>query len=237
MKKLEIKNTRYESLPVAIPVWVYSAAEAQAKVPYEYDPSGTLTMPSYALEREAFITHFEKDTKWAQYLKGCLRTWNHSNTFSEQIAHAALGAIGEVAEYIIEDEGGGFASDDNWLSEIGDVMYYRTMLAYLYGMDFELRVSTPDNKMFSIPDKKMLFLTQVQNMNMWIADVGKKAAFTGGIVKEKTIFRVKEGISLLDSIINTILSDSPMQLEEVLQFNLEKLQQRYEGGKFNSNLA
>lgn len=223
MYKFEVNITGENSLEIALPIWRYSAEEASEVADYEFDPSHTITLPEYALDPDSFVQHFTEDTMWAKYAKGCLRTWNHAHSYHQQIGHACGAVVGEVAEYMLADV------HEELLSELGDILYYRTLICYFYGMNLE----------FNVLDISTLgsTVTSALKTTMFLADVGKKAAFTGGALKPKTLVRVREGIQALDEVLSYILITNEWNIEDVMQSNLAKLSERYEGGKFVANLA
>jgi len=60
-----------------------------------------------------------------EYARHCLRTWNeHPPDRSLQRTNAALGLAGEMAEYLAEPSA----------DELGDALYYLSVLRSLYGM-------------------------------------------------------------------------------------------------------
>lgn len=65
---------------------------------------------------------------WKDYQKACLRTWNEDATYREQLDHAAMGVVSEALELQ-------YAEGDDIADELGDVLFYVAMLAYLLGDD------------------------------------------------------------------------------------------------------
>lgn len=163
--------------------------------------------------------HIIKETMWGKYLLEVLVTWNTDypiyTPIALQVAHTSLGIVGEIAE-ILE-----LSADDEWLPEIGDLLYYRTMLCYLYGVDLEIRT----NYNGITPDKCI---------NL-ISDVGKKAGFFGKMYANKTLNRLEEGLNILDAFILGVCEQTNYQIDEVMQFNVAKLRERHNNGKFNAN--
>lgn len=163
--------------------------------------------------------HIIKETMWGKYLLEVLVTWNTDypiyTPIALQVAHTSLGIVGEIAE-ILE-----LSADDEWLPEIGDLLYYRTMLCYLYGLDLEMRTYHKG----ITPDKCI---------NL-ISDVGKKAGFFGKMYANKTLNRLEEGLNTLDAFVLGICEQTNYQIDEVMQFNVAKLRERHNNGKFNAN--
>ncbi|HNS42644.1 MAG TPA: hypothetical protein PKN22_07785, partial [Taishania sp.] len=98
---------------------------------------------------------------------------------------------------------------------------YRTMLCYLYGVDLEMRVTHKG----ITPDKCI---------NL-ISDVGKKAGFFGKMYANKTLNRLEEGLNILDAFILGVCEQTNYQIDEVMQFNVAKLRERHNNGKFDAS--
>lgn len=176
----------------------------------------TLSLPLYAVEEAAFIEHIKNQTFWWEYLVGAFSTWNTRSAPSLQIANAALGIIGELAEYISADP----ENKEEIISELGDIIYYRTILCYLYGLDLSLRKSDSNSTFDTIA---------------LLADVGKKAAFHNKVDNPKTIKRLLDGMMGLDTILTQLLQHNELKLSDVLQYNLDKLSNRHGKNGFNPN--
>ena len=193
-------------------MYVYNYAQAQV---FDKLPGADFYLP---LENDV-TQHLIKETMWGKYLMNVLATWNTDyliyTPIALQVAHTSLGIVGEIAE-ILE-----LSAEDEWLSEIGDLLYYRTMLCYLYGVDLEMRT----NHKGITPDKCI---------NL-ISDVGKKAGFFGKMYANKTLNRLEEGLDVLDAFILGVCEQTNYQIDEVMQFNVAKLRERHNNGKFDAS--
>lgn len=195
-----------------INVLIYNRDEAYLSLPY-----ATFYMPEYAIDSVGYLRHIETETIWCDYLHGVNRTWNVKYGPAFQVSNACHGIVGELAELMCE-----LSTDDevNIISELGDVLYYRTVFCSLYGLDLTLRGSNDFDR---------------DTLTMLLSDIGKKAAFHNKIDSEKVIGKVREAIWHLDPIINHWLINFELQLDAVMQYNLNKLSGRHNEGKFNPN--
>lgn len=84
-----------------------------------------------------------------EYLKGVRQTWNTQPQPREQIINAALGLAGEageVADLIKKQMFHGHNADVTaMIKELGDVLYYLTIMMDLHGVDYET-VAKANNK-------------------------------------------------------------------------------------------
>lgn len=195
-----------------------------AQEAYQPLPQAQLYLPTYALDMAAITKHLNNNTMWGKYLRGCIRTWNVGNTVALQVSNAAHGIVGELAE-VYDIEFNVVQTEDvrpKILDEIGDAIYYRTIMCYLYGMELDLSY------------RSALSLNFFQCV-MLLSDVGKKAAFHNKIDAPKTLSRLSEAMVIVDSLIKDIIIHSGLHIDEILQYNLDKLNARHNGGKFNPN--
>lgn len=194
-----------------ITLLTYDRNEAYAPL-----PTATFYMPNYAVDSVGYRRHIETETVWCDYLHGVNRTWNVKYGPAFQVSNACHGIVGELAELVNES----FLNDEKIIDELGDVLYYRTVFCSLYGLDLTLRGSNDYDG---------------DTLTMLLSDVGKKAAFHDKVDSEKVINKVREAIWHLDPIINYWLVQFGLQLNDVMQYNLNKLSGRHNQGKFNPN--
>lgn len=212
----------------AVKVYEYDFKEAQQSFNYDelmpegWNPTSAITIPHYAVNAPRFLQHFVEEDMWSKYVRGCLRTWNHNLTYAQQIGHATAGLAGEICEAMLLDLN--VDSKGDVMSEIGDIIYFRTMARYLFG----------DSLVMQPTDENTRRVDVFYIMN-YILSVGVKAAFQDSLENKKVIHRYTTIIPLVDNFIVECIEHSSLQLDEVLQFNLDKLNARYEGGKFDSS--
>lgn len=177
-------------------------------------------IPTYGLQNSMLLTCIQTNDMWAKYLTGCLQTWNKKFSPAFQVSNAVHGIIGELGE-IYEISNMTFAENtEKLVDELGDAFYYRTIFCMLYGLNPNLRITNNKN-LFSL-------------ISM-LSDVGKKSAYHNKIDSPKVLQRVEESIAILDSLLHGIIRDNNLQIDTVLQYNLHKLSQRHNTGKFNPN--
>ena len=126
--------------------------------------------------------------EWESYLKYCLRTWNSTNTLNIQVANAALGLLGELAEYLTSP------SED----ELGDVLYYRAILCYLMGRGTHI-----DTCGLTVFDDEFNY----DLIFAYLADVGKKVAFHDKFSNAKLRHRFQTAMSMLDAVLTYDMSN------------------------------
>lgn len=196
----------------AYKVCIFTAEEAYTQL-----PEADLYVPEFMPDGNTLI-HIQTQTAWGKYLVGCISTWNTKHPIAFQISNAVHGIVGELMEAyneVLSD-----LSKEEQLSEVGDVLYYRTILCYLYGLDLNFKQSD---------DLDLYYCLAL------LSDVGKKAAFHDKISHEKTITRLDKGMVLLDGLIIDLMNLLDLPLDEIMQYNLHKLSNRHDAGKFNPN--
>ena len=147
------------------------------------------------------------------YLKTSLKTWNQNVCQLEQINNAVLGIIGELAEYLES------LSGDELLDELGDLIYYRTILKYLVGDNLAYnKVNSNFDGIFKIVGS--------------LADFSKKILYHGKWEIPKTRTKYIEAIAILDNLIINDIDILGATLSEVHTRNVDKLQNRH-GSSFN----
>ena len=202
---------------ILTPVNAYKVYTFTADEAYTQLPEADLYVPEFRQDGNA-LTHIKTETAWGKYLIGCISTWNTKHPIAMQVSNAVHGVVGELMETYNEMKSN--LSREEQLSEIGDVLYYRTILCYLYGRDLNFNPSI-DIDLYSCI--------------ALLSDVGKKAAFHDKIAHEKTISRLDSSMMLLDALIVDLMSLLDLPLDEIMQYNLHKLNQRHSQGKFNPN--
>ncbi len=201
--------------------YIFSRDEAYnsfpSKLAYSDLPESDLYAPAYGINTDAMVNHIIYQTAWGKYLLSCISTWNTKYPVAFQVSNAVHGIIGELMENYDGLMVG--ASDEDKISELGDLLYYRTILCYLYGIDLELAPTT----------------VELYRGISLLSDVGKKAAFHDKIDATKTIDRLMHAMGYIDALIVDLLSITELQLDEVMQYNMHKLANRHTQGKFNPN--
>lgn len=192
--------------------YIFSQEEAYSDL-----PKSDLYAPAYGFNTDAMMNHIIYQTAWGKYLLSCISTWNTKYPVAFQVSNAVHGIIGELMENYDGLIVG--ASDEDKISELGDLLYYRTILCYLYGIDLELAPTT----------------VELYRGISLLSDVGKKAAFHDKIDATKTIDRLMHAMGYIDALIVDLLSTTELQLDEVMQYNMHKLANRHNQGKFNPN--
>ena len=192
--------------------YIFSRDEAYSDL-----PESDLYAPLYGVNTDAMVNHIIYQTAWGKYLLSCISTWNTKYPVAFQVSNAVHGVIGELMENYDGLING--ANSEDKISELGDLLYYRTILCYIYGMDLEL---APTN-------------VELYRCIALLSDIGKKAAFHDKIDAEKTISRLKETMGYVDALIVDLLEITEFQIDEVMQYNMNKLANRHTEGKFNPN--
>lgn len=202
---------------ILTPCNAYKVCTFTAEEAYTQLPQVDLYVPEFRQNGNA-LTHIKTETAWGKYLIGCISTWNTKHPIAFQISNAVHGVVGELMETYKEMALN--LSKEEQLSEVGDVLYYRTILCYLYGMDLNFNQSDD---------------IDLYGCLALLSDVGKKAAFHDKIANEKTLHRLDTGMGLLDALIVDLINLLDLPLDEIMQYNMHKLSNRHDSGKFNPN--
>lgn len=159
----------------------------------------------------------KSDSFHTWYLDEALVTWSTLDTASAQVAHAALGLVGEIAELesilMIDSE----SIDSEELSdELGDVLYYRFVLQYLSGESLSIS-SSPNYYNF-------------HTIYRDISAYGKRTAYYRKFTDTKTQLQRHLGMQYVDALITSTLVGYNLSLEEVCENNIRKLRKRHQFG-------
>lgn len=187
---------------------------------YDVIPETPMLWPNLGLDTSTLTKQIETQDVWGKYLMSCLKTWNNKYPLALQVTNACLGVVGELTELLqIED-----LKSEDFISEFGDLLYYRTILSYLFGVSLALEAleDEPDN-------------SSVYQCVSLLSDVGKKSFFHTKISSIKNLNRLKLGLNYLDTIIIDLLKNSEIALDEIMLYNIAKLSNRHNSGSFNPN--
>jgi len=202
---------------------VYMYNEDEADKITDDNTRSDLFVPAFSPELEKFLQHIEKETGWCKYLLGCLQSWNQETLVPLQVSNAAHGVVGELAEVLTSSID--MSSSDAVIDELGDLLYYRTIFAFLMGIDLDLR-----------PTKENVTEGEIWSAISNLCDVGKKVGFHHKFNNEKTYNRTFNGLAVVDTFIkDTLEFYNHLTLDDVMQLNLAKLSKRHSQGKFNPN--
>lgn len=159
---------------------------------------------------------FDVDDIHFQYLLNALKTWNKRYCQFEQINNAVLGVLGEIAE--LENSRSDWADRTD---ELGDVLYYRTILKYLVGDSLEYSEGA---------------FGDVLEITMLLTDFAKKTLYHDKWSDGETRENYRLGIGYVDNYIIEKLDELGTDFYTVYTWNVNKLSKRH-GASFNPNHA
>lgn len=165
----------------------------------------------------------DENNIYGQYTLKCLETWNSESSLNLQVSNICHGICGELAELLsIQDTVEDYHTEV--LSETGDVFYYRQLLRYNFADSLSPTISSYNGYDFND------VLTVIALFN----DVGKKVAFHNKFSAEKTQTKYALAMVILDNVLKTFMIANRLTPEQVMQYNINKLQIRHPNG-FNSS--
>lgn len=190
-----------------------------------------LFAPKGAVNVSAFIASASNKTETFSYLLGCMRTWNREFPLALQICNASMALAGEIAELMLASTN---SIRDDIADELGDILYYRTVLRSLMGDNIEHDTN---------PYYRGIKPSDIYHAVSYLTDVGKKIAFHNRYGVAKTMARYEIAMDMVDKIIAAYITGIYMNkdntscekiLVEVQLNNLNKLFQRH-GVSFQTN--
>lgn len=162
-----------------------------------------------------------------QYIKKSSRTANVKLSKKDKILNWTLGLGGEASELwsilnTFVDDGDNFFDENELIAEAGDVLWYVVQLAKEYDIELSINCQLKRSGSFdmvAMKDYMNGFIMSVGN----ILDIVKKNTFHGheGSIESN----LKIILMLLTNIVNNLL----ISMEEVMKFNIKKLEARYQG--------
>lgn len=169
----------------------------------------TIALPLYGYNIIALRKEIATENIFGEYLLNCIRTWNQSSPPLYQIPNAALGLIGEVAEYMEKPS----------IDELGDILYYRSILLWLLGEYTQIY--------------EMTFIDfKFNDFALLLSDFTKKAVYHDKMYDTKTVMKYRNAMSILDAYIWKEMKTryNLRNFDVIFQENIAKLSQRHVEG-------
>lgn len=168
----------------------------------------------------------------SEYVKMALRTEGKCKQTGElfpqgqRLLHASLGFSSELAE-LIEGE--------NYIEELGDIFWYLNLAFDACGLHLDRDDASVDADPVPMEDLPILFGK--------FADICKRHIFYGESLTEENkkgdipLDLAKDKLQEILSDVYAIISDNDLDIQEILEKNITKLERRYPNLRFEADHA
>lgn len=168
-----------------------------------------------------------------QYLGEVKVTWNSINSFNMQLCNASLG-LSEFGEFEVEV----LNDSDKQIDELGDFAYYTAMMVNLFDKNEQILFLFNTKAAYDLLPKYNLDNNLIKTSIFSLQEIVKKFVFhskTDEWLESKNDTIVQHLMLCLLYIEAFAFMVQRTSIEEVFDYNINKLRNRHQSGSFNPN--